>query len=209
MFFTGGQKVLFIGDSITDCDRRAAAAPYGNGYVALVRSLLVARYPGLGLQIVNRGIGGNTVRDLAARWERDVLLERPDWLSVKIGINDVWRAFGDQPFEAVPLPEYEATLRDLLSRAQDATGARLVLMEPYVIEPDRSDPMRARMDRYGEVVRRLAGEYGAVLVRTQAAFDEALERTKPGEWAEDRVHPGQPGHALIALAFLRAVGWEL
>ncbi|MDP9381098.1 MAG: GDSL-type esterase/lipase family protein [Chloroflexota bacterium] len=103
----------------------------------------------------------------------------PDWLSVNIGINDVWRAFGGDPMAAVPLPEYEATLRELLSRARQASGARLILMEPYMIEPDRSHPMRAEMDRYRAVVRRLASEQDAVLVRTQAAFDDALAHTPP------------------------------
>ncbi len=81
MQFKPQQKIVFIGDSITDCGRRGAAEPFGSGYVSIARALL-ARYPELGLQFVNKGIGGNTVRDLAARWEQDVVAERPDWLSV-------------------------------------------------------------------------------------------------------------------------------
>src|SRR5437762_2767741 len=102
VIFEQGQKVLFIGDSITDCGRREGPhAPYGNGYVALARTFLLARYAELGLEVVNRGIGGNTVRDLAARWQDDVIAEQPDWLSVKIGINDVWRAIANRLDEAV------------------------------------------------------------------------------------------------------------
>jgi lysophospholipase L1-like esterase len=209
MLFHPGQKLLFIGDSITDCGRRDIAAPYGNGYVSLVRALLLARYPELGPDLVNRGIGGDTVRHLAARWERDVVSERPDWLSVKVGINDVWRRFGDSPGEAVPLDEYRDTLEGLLRRAREATGAKLILMEPYVIEPNRSEPMRAEMDRYCAVVGVLAAEHDAVLVRTQTAFDAALAHTPAGAWADDRVHPNLPGHAVIALAWLRAAGFEL
>jgi len=209
MLFGSDQKIVFIGDSITDCGRRDVFAPYGNGYTSLVRALLLARYPDLGLSFVNRGIGGDTVRNLAERWEEDVIAEQPDWLSVKIGINDVWRAFGDSASEAVPLPEYEATLRALLDDARERTGARLILVTPYVIELDRTEPMRAAMDEFGAVVDRIAGEYRAVLVRTQAAFDAALEHTPATDWAEDRVHPALPGHAVIALAFLRAVGFTL
>jgi lysophospholipase L1-like esterase len=209
MIFQAEQKVLFIGDSITDCGRREWAAPYGDGYVSLVRSLLIARYPELGLTFTNRGIGGDTTRELAARWERDVVAERPDWLSVMIGINDVWRAFdGDDPAEAVPLPEYEATLRRLLERAIEATAARLILAQPYMIEPDRAQPMRKAMDEYGDAVRQTASEYGAILVPVQAAFDTVLAHTSPAAWADDQIHPNQPGHAVIALAFLRACGFE-
>lgn len=66
---------------------------------------------------------------------------------------------------------------------------------------------RVVMDQYRAAVRRLAGDYAAVLVRTQAAFDDALEKQPPAYWAADRVHPGAPGHAVIARAWLRAVGY--
>ena len=110
--FGVGEKVVFIGDSITDCGRRTEQdGPYGKGYVSLVRALLHARYPAHGLTIVNRGIGGNTIRDLAARWQEDVLNEAPDWLSVKIGINDVGRLIAGNLADHVGLDEYEATYR--------------------------------------------------------------------------------------------------
>lgn len=209
MIFGSGQKVLFIGDSITDCGRRESAAPFGSGYVSLVRAFAIARYPELGLDFVNRGVGGDTVRHLDRRWREDVLDQRPNWLSVKIGINDVWRSFGDNADEAVPIDEYEQTYRRLLGSAVQETGCRLIVAEPYVIEPDRAEPMRKRMDHYGEVARAIAGEFGAVNVRTQDAFDVALESTSPSDWAEDRVHPNLAGHAVIAQAFLRAIGFEL
>ncbi len=209
MLFSPNQKIVLIGDSITDCNRRGGDAPYGSGYVSMVRNLLLARYPELQLRFVNRGVGGDTTRNLQARWRRDVLQERPDWLSVKVGINDVWRAFGDNAHEAVPLAEYRATLDRLLTEAREVTGTRLILMEPYMIEPDGGQPMRAQMDRYGAAVRELAAAHGAVLVRTQAAFDAVLLHSRPADWADDQIHPGAPGHAVIALAFLRAIGFEL
>jgi lysophospholipase L1-like esterase len=209
MLLEPGQKIVFIGDSITDCDRRGAAAPYGDGYMSMVRSLLLARYPQYGLTFVNRGVSGDTTRDLARRWERDVIAQQPDWLAVMIGINDVWRAFGGNPAEAVPLPEYTTTLRGLLDRTRAATGARLILMEPYMIEPDPRQPMRRQMDLFGAAVRQLATDYAAVLVRTQVAFDTALAHTTPADWADDQIHPNGPGHAIIALAVLRAIGFAL
>ena len=209
MLFEAGQKILFIGDSITDADRRGANRPYGYGYVSQVRTLMVARYPDLHLRFVNQGVSGNTTRDLLSRWRRDALAERPDWLSLKIGINDVWRGFDGNPDKAVPLPEYIRNLRDMLDQVQAHTGARLILLTPYMIEPDRTQPMRATMDRYGGAVQTLASEYGAVMVDMQAAFDHALRDTTPADWADDQIHPNGPGHAIIALAFLRAVGFEL
>ena len=201
MKFQDGQTIVFIGDSITDCGRREDRAPYGDGYVSLVRALVSARHPQPRLNWVNRGISGDTVRDLAARWESDAVAPGPDWLSVMIGINDVWRAFGDRPDEAVPIDEYESTLRALLAEA----GCPLIIATPYLIEPDRADPQRARSDRYADVARRVAADLGALLVDTQALFDRLLEHRGATAWAPDRVHPGLEGHTALALAFLEVI----
>jgi lysophospholipase L1-like esterase len=173
-----------------------------------VRDVLLARHPELRLRFANRGIGGDTVRELQARWQSDALDEQPDWLSVMIGINDVWRAFGSNPHQAVPIDEYETTLRDLLTRAR-AGGARLIIGTPYMIEGDRSEPMRQRMDEYAALVRQIAAEFDAPLFDTQAAFDAALAHTTPDDWADDQIHPNSAGHMVIALAWLRAAGIEL
>ncbi|MBB5868658.1 lysophospholipase L1-like esterase [Allocatelliglobosispora scoriae] len=203
MIFQPGQRVVFIGDSITDCGRRDEYAPYGDGYMNLVRSFTTARHPSVGLTWVNRGISGDTVRDLVRRWETDAIAEQPDWLSVMIGINDIWRAH--QPgyeADAVPIDEFTVTLRGLLKTVVERTGCRLILADPYFIEPDPAQPQRADTDRYCAVVATLAEEFNALHVRTQAAFNTVLASTSPADWADDQVHPGLPGHAVIAQAYL-------
>lgn len=206
VIFQQGQRVVFIGDSITDCGRRDHAAPYGDGYMSLVQALTTAARPELGLTWVNRGISGDTVRDLAARWQQDVIEQRPDWLSVKIGINDVWRFFQDRPDQAVPIEEYESTLRALLAEAVEYTRCGLILADPYLIESDRDDPQYVMTGRYAQVVAGLAKDFGAHHVATQAAFDRALASTRPADWADDRIHPNLAGHAVIARAFLDVIG---
>jgi lysophospholipase L1-like esterase len=78
-------------------------------------------------------------------------------------------------------------------------------MTPFFIEPDRADPMRAMTDRYGAVVRHLAGQYQAILVDTQAAFECVLTEVHPIALASDRVHPNLAGHMVLARAFLKAL----
>jgi lysophospholipase L1-like esterase len=209
MLFEAKQKIVFIGDSITEADRQTTAQPYGNGYVSMIRNFLVARYPERALVIVNKGVGGNTIRDLDKRWEKDVIAERPTWLSVCIGINDVWRHFEGDSKQAVPLEEFLSTLRRLLKRAQDATGAKLILAEPYMIEKDPNNLMRRLMTLYVQSIDSLAAEFKATQVHTQAAFDAALASTKPADWASDHFHPNAAGHAVIALEFLRTLGFAL
>ncbi len=208
MLFEAKQKIVFIGDSITEADR-LTTPPHGNGYVGMIRNFLVARYPERALVIVNKGVGGNTIRDLDHRWEKDVIAERPTWLSVCIGINDVWRHFDGNSKEAIPLDEYLSTLRRLLKRAQDATGAKLILAQPYMVEKDPDNLMRRLMNLYGQSVASLTTELKGTLVRTQAAFDAALVNTSPADWASDHIHPNAAGHAVIALEFLRTLGFAL
>jgi lysophospholipase L1-like esterase len=205
LLFKDGQHILLIGDSITDCGRREEHAPYGDGYVSLLRAFTMARHPGARLSWTNRGNSGNTVRHLAERWDADAIAPRPDWLSVMIGINDVWRAFDGHPHNAVPLDEFTDTLRGLLRRAVEETGCRLILADPYIIEPDRDEPQRATSDRYVAAVGALAEEFDAVHVATQRVFDLALQSSRPEDWSHDRIHPNHAGHALIADAFLAAL----
>lgn len=204
-------KLVMIGDSITDAERKRPEGEglfgaLGRGYVAQVDALLQAAYPERLIRVVNQGESGNTVRNLKDRWQRDVLDKRPDWLSIMIGINDVWRQF-DLPWQHechVLLEEYTATLEELVSRTRPHVQG-MVLMTPFFIEPNRADVMRAQMDRYGDAVRTLAAKYDAVFVDVQAAFDEMLQTLHPGAVAWDRVHPTQAGHMVITRAFLKAV----
>lgn len=213
MDIEAGSRLLFIGDSVTDCGRAQPVGEdrggLGNGYVAYTAALLGAVVPDLRIRVLNTGSSGNTVRDLAGRWQRDVIDLRPDWLSVMIGINDVWRQF-DSPLmiEKQVMPdEYRRTLREIVARAKPILKG-LVLMTPYYIELNPTDAMRARMDEYGAIVKQVAEESGARFVDTQAAFNAILEKgVYPATIAWDRVHPNATGHMALARAFLGAVGF--
>lgn len=215
MLLPANSRLLFIGDSITDAGREPAGEPapwgsagLGRGYVSLVESWLLATRPDARIRVFNRGNSGNTVRDLAARWQTDVLDLKPDIVSIMIGVNDVWRQF-DTPLrtETHVLPaEYERTLEQLATRtlATLAAPERLVLATPFFFEPHRADPMRARMDEYGAIVRRLAAKHGATFIDTQAALDAVLAHVHPMSLAWDRIHPQPVGHMILARAFLAA-----
>ncbi|MEI7026162.1 SGNH/GDSL hydrolase family protein [Paenibacillus sp. y28] len=202
-----------IGDSITDCGRKKPEGEgrndsLGTGYVSLVDGFLQAVYPELHVRVMNKGLSGNNVRDLQARWQEDVLDLKPDWVSVLIGINDVWRQY-DLPQiveRHVLIEEYEAKLRDLVVRTKPGVKG-LVLMTPFYIEPNPEDKMRAAMDRYGAVVKAIAEEQGTIFVDTQQAFEPVLEHIYPAALAWDRVHPNTTGHMTLARAFLNAIGF--
>ncbi|MGA2016038.1 MAG: SGNH/GDSL hydrolase family protein [Opitutaceae bacterium] len=206
-----GARLLFIGDSVTDCGRlrpvgAGSRAALGDGYVAAVDASLAPLHPARPVRVANMGVSGDTVRDIASRWDGDVLALRPEWLAMMVGINDVWRQFDGADSAAAVMPgEFRRTYEGLILRAPPRL-AGLVLMTPFYVQHLLSDPMRRRTDEYGAIVRELASRHGALLVDTQAAVDRALAREDFRSIAADRVHPTQAGHGIIARAFLRAIG---
>ncbi len=209
-----GSRLVFIGDTITECGRAHPAVEdnpqaIGNGYVSLIDAIITASNPTERVNIVNVGEANNTVADLAERWERDVLAWYPEWLSILIGINDVWRSidFISGGETRVSLDEYSNTLRELVHTTKPRLQG-LVLMTPYYIQSDHSDPMRNMMDRYSDTVREIAKQHGVILVDTQAAFDRVLRIRDAKSLAEDHIHCNLVGHMILARAFLEAVGFK-
>ncbi len=204
-------KLLFIGDSITDCGRARPVGEgrgdaYGNGYVALINAWFGAVHPNKQIRIINMGTSGNTVKDIKQRWQTDVFDIKPDWISIMIGINDVWRQF-DLPLQTerhVLLEEYSYILEDLVKNTiQKVDG--IILMTPYLIEPNKNEPMRSMMDTYGNAVKNIANKYKTLFIDTQEAFDKVLKHIHPMAIAWDRVHPNLAGHMIIMNAFIEKI----
>ena len=208
--FKANQTLLFVGDSITDCGRERPVGQrwnsLGEGYVSFVDSILGAVIPGTTITVLNTGVSGNRVTALEARWQSDVLDLEPNWLSVMIGINDVWRQFDSEPgTEQVEPEQYELVYRSVLAKTRLQLDG-LVLMTPYFLETNREDPMRLKMDAYGTITKKLAVEFNAIFVDTQAAFDYYLAHQPTESLCADRVHPNGLGHMILARAFLNALG---
>ena len=211
MIFQDGQKVVFIGDSITDCGRRDSQKPFGNGYVKMAIDLITARYPERQIEYINEGIGGNTVLNLHQRWTTDVIEHQPDWLSVKIGINDLHQTLGNPGH--LPPARYETLYREILQRARDEISAQLILIDPFYMITE-TDPnthegkVMSILPEYLSVVERMADEFEARHVRTHERFQEQLRYRPQSYFCAEPVHPNASGHMVIALALLDILEWN-
>lgn len=209
MILKPDDRILFTGDSITDAGRRADPNhPLGYaGYVLFTAARLTARFASPKLEIFNRGIGGNRITDLLARFDQDLLAIKPTVVSIMIGINDTWRAFDSN--NPTTTESYEADYRTILTRIRNELKARVVLLEPFVLHvPADRHKWRADLNPRIDVVRRLALEFGADLIPLDGIFAQAATQAPPEFWAADGVHPTIPGHQLIAQAWLRNAGIE-
>ena len=214
MIFENNDRIIFAGDSVTDMGSTQPVGEglfdnTGRGYVRVVENMLYAAYPELNFRITNSGTSGNTSRDLLARFDRDVVSLSPDWVSICIGINDVWRQF-DTPAmlnNQVLTDEYEANVEKMIESVKGKVKG-IFILSPYIIEPLKEDAMRKRIDEYVEICRRLAEKHGCVFVNFQAMFEAYCKHKHSCFLAWDRIHPNQIGATLMAKEFLKACDFD-
>ncbi len=200
--------ILFQGDSITDAGRSGNADEYrGSGYPTMAAGQLNLREPGK-YTVINRGISGNRVLDLYARWKRDCLNLCPDVVSILIGVNDVWHELDFQ--NGVDANQYEMVYNLLLDETQEKLpGVKLIVLEPFVLKgtatAEHWEYFAAEVAQRAAAAKRVAQAHKAVFVPLQKLLDDACaDGTASSEWLIDGVHPTAAGHALIAREWLAA-----
>lgn len=221
MLMANGKRVLFIGDSITDGawgnsnvwnatsdqrDQNDMNHIYGHGYMMIVASRFQTLYPEEEWQFWNRGISGNTLDDLAGRWQKDVLDLSPDVVSILIGTNDVEQALNDGT--AIDTESWGNKLRMLLDETLKSNPeTQFVLCTPFVAKAG----WRGDSENYGKrhqmitelvkVTEKISNDYHATLVPFDTLVNEAISSTpnRPvSYWIWDGIHPTPAMHYRMA-----------
>lgn len=202
--FVTGDRILFQGDSITDRGRREDPNGLGTGYPAIVKGVLAAVAPDAAVEVINRGISGNRTIELLERWKEDCLDLAPTHLSIMIGVNDIWH---DNVGKGVKLPDYRANMKRLIESALSGGIPNVILMTPTTVDADPKHPYNLQCAEYAAAIEGFAKEYKCTLVPARDAMWAAV-RSGPsvGFYLADGVHPATAGHAVLAAAWLRAVG---
>ena len=209
------QRVLYIGDSVTDGGWGRSGGSmlpsekrnhsdlnhvYGHSYMMLCAAHYQSALPYGGLEFLNRGISGNTLTDLEARWEKDVLALKPNILSVLIGTNDVGEWLKEHPSdESFDYKDWENRYRNLLHNTKAQNGSvKLILGTPFVSKT--TSAVRQQMTyKLSAIVRRIAKDERAVCVPFDSLFNQ-LQRRQPNNryWIWDGIHPTAAGHQQMA-----------
>ena len=203
--------VLFQGDSITDCGRlTCGGAGYNNeklgpGYPGMVASRLLCDRPDVDWMFYNRGISGNRIVDLYARWKADGLNLKPDLISILIGVNDTWHGLGESD-NGVEVDRAERIYRELLQwTKQVLPDVKLVLMEPFYLDTGTFPPAGIEdVAKRSVFTKKLAEEFDAVFLPCQSLLNEKLKLAGPKYWLADGVHPTPAGHQVLTDAWLAA-----
>lgn len=209
-FLHAHDVILFQGDSITDGGRQRTGSDYnhimGQDYAYILAAQIGAESPERELVFLNRGISGNRIPDLAARWDADTIALHPQLLSILIGVNDLL-ATGDR---AVTLEQFEVGYDKLLAETIAALpSTKIVLAEPFLLpvgkqKADFATNM-AEMKKRQAAIDRMGAKYHLPVVHYQQAIDAALAKSPPEHWSWDGVHPTYAGHGLMAQEWLKTV----
>lgn len=202
------KTIVFQGDSITDAGRnRDNDNERGIGYPTLIAAELGYKYPGEYV-FINEGISGNRIVDIYARIKRDIILRKPDYLTILIGINDVWHEINDRngvdnkKFFKV----YCALIEELKAVLPDM---KIFILEPFVLKASATEKswnvFRRETEMRAESAKAVAEKYGLTFIPLQEKFDEAEKKTGASYWLLDGVHPSAAGHELIAREVILAL----
>ena len=213
------KRILFQGDSITDCLRSSEENVYlnvGIGYPLLVKAWLGYENPGK-YQFLNRGISGNRIVDVYARIKADIINLTPDYMSLLIGVNDVWHELdakngvSDEKFEKF----YCMLIEEILEELPDI---KITIMEPFVLEASATTSTEADPQRWNTfsscvrgkaaIARKVAEKYNLGFIELQNKFDELCESAPASYWLGDGVHPTTYGHNFIKDEWLKKF-WEI
>ncbi len=205
------KRILFQGDSITDCARlREDFYSTGGGYPKLVKAYMGLEHLGE-YEYVNRGILGNGVMDLYARIKSDFINLAPDYLSIYIGVNDVWQEIDYQ--NGVATPKFEKIYSMIIEEIQEACPqTKFMLLAPFVLRGSATDNTESQPDRWerfstdvaekAAATKRVGEKFGFPVIDLQKAFDEACKKAGPDYWTWDGVHPSAYGHEIIKRLWL-------
>ena len=207
-----GDRILFIGDSVTDVKRdREDPFHLGFGYPMLIAAYLAEHYPDYQIELLNRGISGNKIAQMAKRWRTDCLDLKPDIVSILIGINDVWHFMDDEKqLDKRKLEQFEADYYKILETTIQNLDAQIVLMEPFVLPyPKDRWTWRRHLDPRIHIIRRLAAEFKTELIPLDGILNaKGILYGYQSYTGQDGVHPTLTGHAAIAQAWIEQMKFE-
>ena len=227
------KTILFQGDSITDCSRYRKATDrkqstrvlfsdgklfkkrtaLGEGYPAMVSAELEKAFPGE-YKFYNRGVGGDKITSVYDRMQKDIIDIKPDYMSLLIGVNDVWHRY-EFNHNGTTDEMFEKTYDLLLSKLKaEFPGLKLIIMGAFVLEGSATADRDSHPDRYAvfsrevaqmaAIAKKLSEKYGCIYIDLQSVFDEAVKTSPASELLADGVHPTGKGHAIITQQWLNA-----
>ena len=197
------QQILFLGDSITDCDHCFTKDNLGTGYV---------KYMADGndrFSLINGGVNGFTLSRIERKWQRTWKGQYFHTAFLLGGINDIGDIMthgNTEAFAASILVDASESFRSLL-RGLIASGChRIVVIEPFLFSvPEELQTWRPRLNSLCQLLRTRTAQMQADFptaslscISVQEHFDTAAEKDGIRSMTVDGIHLTKRGHRMLA-----------
>ena len=191
------KTLLFLGDSITDCNHYFDPENLGYGYVRMICDKI--NTPDKNYQVRNLGNDGFTVSALRRLWKRSCLNLKPDFITILIGINDlaVIKNTGITP--SVGLANFKEQYQALIDDIRIMTDCHILLAEPFIF-PHPAEYMTWEDDlkQMSTIIQSLAKENHLSFLPLWNLLLATAKQEGFAEVTTDGIHLTSYGHRLIA-----------
>ncbi|MDY6016915.1 MAG: SGNH/GDSL hydrolase family protein [Oscillospiraceae bacterium] len=196
-------KILFQGDSITDCGRdRSDYHNLGEGYPLFASEFIKQENPGIKFEFINLGISGNQTADLVDRLQSDFIDIKPDLVSIMIGINDTWHRAENRKWLGNDV--FEANYRKVISEIREKTSAKILMLEAFLLPVPDKEYFRVDLDPKIQIERKLAREFADYFIPVDGLLAQACIGKPSSHWSDDGVHPNRNGAEFIGRLYADA-----
>lgn len=209
--FKKGDRVTFVGNSITD----------GGHYHSYIWLYYMTHFPYEEMWMANCGVGGDTSLEILNRLDGDVFAKRPTVLTLTFGMNDsgYFEYNGDEPekFAAEKVAQSRKYFLEIEKRLKARPETRMIMIgtSPYDQTSTFNDNIfRNKNNAMGKIV---AFQDSAAKANNWEFVDFWAPMTRINEEQQkidpkfticgnDRIHPDNDGHLVMAYLFLKAQG---
>lgn len=195
------QKILFLGDSITDANRNwnPHTKGLGEGYVHVIADVLKTR--ALSYQIINKGHDGFTVPSLLRTLEQDCILQEPDFVSILVGSNDVGISMNTNA--SLEKQNFFNNYTQLIQRIQQHTNAHIICMAPFIFPyPQEYFFWIPEILRAQAYIQKNAAANNLPCILLHERLNEYAANHGYREITTDGIHLTEKGHEMLAQTWL-------
>ena len=196
------KTLLFLGDSITDCNHYFDPENLGYGYVRMIEKQI--NTPDKNYQVQNFGNDGFTVPALRRLWQRKGLNLKPDFITILIGINDlaVIKNTGITP--SVGLAQFREQYYALIEDIRVIADCPILLMEPFIFpHPAEYASWEPELHQMNKLIRQLAFDNGLFFLPLWEDLLSAAKKDGFSEITTDGIHLTAEGHKILAGQWIR------
>jgi len=181
-------NIVFHGHSVPAGYFKTPQVNTMGAYPNLFLKKLKEIYPFAVVNVVVTAIGGENSVKGAERFERDVLIHKPDVIMIDYSLND----------RGVGLEKAYSAWNQMIKAAKDR-GIKVILLTPSPDQNvDYSDPEN-ELKKHTDQVRKIAKENQVGLVDSYKAFEFLYsDKEQLAKYMSQVNHPNELGHELIA-----------